>query len=426
MTPPKPCFPELVVLTVFLAILGMSGMSHGQQLEMSDSGRVETRTDDRMGGVLEVERIDDSISPILVGSDDQDGLDSGGWDLGLIVSAAYDDNIFLSSSNPIEDLVVRITPRIAYVLGNVESDEGAYVRFDWRPTGVLYAENGSNNRIDQDVMFQTGIRGSRTSIDFAGNYRRLGDAIPDTGTQTDRREYALELRAAYSLREKVALELAGGAYGTDYDSATLSSSRDKFGEVAVRYAYSPKTQVKLAYRVGRAEVDGTGDQTFQRVTAQIAWKPREKISIDLEVGGEHRTFDNGSDNYPVVDLRVAWEVRAGTEFYITGYRREEVSAFNTGQNFSLTGVTAGVTQRFSDAWLGRLELGYEYASYTQVSGPGFAGRKDKIFFVRPSVEYEVNDRFSTAFYYQFAQDKSNQRGFGYTNHQVGVSAAYDF
>jgi hypothetical protein len=426
MPPLKPCFPELVVLTVSLAMIGANGICHGQQLESSDDGRVETRADDRLEGVLEVERIDDSASPLLGDADRQDEAKNGGWDLGLIVSAAYNDNIFLSSANPVGDLVVRITPRIAYVLGNKEGEEGAYVRFDYRPTGFLYVDNGADNRIDQDVTLLTGARGRKTAVDFSGNYRRLGDAIPDTGTQTDRREYALEIRAAYAVKEKVALELAGGAYGTDYDSATLSGSRDQFGELAVRYAYSPKTQVKLAYRVGQARVDGTGDQTFQRLTAQLAWKPSEKISVDLELGAEHRTFDNGSDNYPVGELRFDWEAMEGTKLFVRGYRREEVSAFLTGQNYSISGFAVGVSQRFSDAWLGRLEAGYEKASYSQVSGPGTAGRKDEIYFVRPSVGYEVNDRFRTSFYYQFSKDKSNLAGFGYTNHEVGVSAAYDF
>ncbi len=426
MPPLKPCFPELVALTVSLAMLGVNGICHGQQLESPDDGRVEARADDRLKGVLKFERIDDSVSPVLGDADRQEDPQSGGWDLGLIVSVAYDDNIFLSSANPVADLVVQITPRIAYVVGNAEGEEGSYVRFVYEPSGFLYVENGADHRIDQDVTLLTGARGRKTSVEFTGNYRRRGDAIPDTGTQTDRREHALEVRAAYSVKEKVAFELAGGAYGTDYDSATLSSNRDQFGEAAVRYAYSPKTQVKLAYRIGRAEVDGTGDQTFQRVTAQLAWKPREKISIDLEFGAEHRTFDNGSDSYPVGELRFDWEAMAGTKLFVRGYRREEVSAFLTGQNYRITGIAAGISQRFSDRWLGRLELGYEKASYSQVSGPGTAGRKDEIYFVRPSVEYEVNDRFRTSYYYQFSKDQSNLAGFGYTNHQVGVSAAYDF
>ncbi|MEP4078998.1 outer membrane beta-barrel protein [Haloferula sp.] len=404
----------------------MSLTSHGQQLVLSDEGRVEARADDRVEGVLEVERIDGSEGGGSGNGAQDDDLKSGGWDFGVAVSAAYDDNIFLSALNPESDLVLQITPRIAYVLGNNEGEEGAYVRFEYRPNGVLYVDNGDENRVDHDVALSAGVQGEKASVAFAGVYRKLGDAIADTGTQTDRQEYAVEIRAAYSISEKVALEAAVGADGTDYDVAALSSSSNQFAEVAIRYAYSPKTQVTLAYRAGRAEVDGTGDQTFHRMTARMAWKPRQKISIDLEAGFEHRDFDRGSDNYPVVELRVGWEVREGTELYLTGYRREEVSAFFTGQNYSLTGFTAGVSQRFSDAWTGRLEGGYEKASYSRVSGVGPAGREDEIYFIRPSVEYAVNDRFNTTFYYQYSKDKSNQGAFGYSNHQVGVSAAYDF
>ncbi|MGB6222853.1 hypothetical protein [Haloferula sp.] len=425
MTPPNRCLSKLVVLSAILIFLGIDDRAHGQLLETPLDVEVEPRADDRVGGLLEVERIEDTL---MDPSNQTEGetLKEGGWDLGLVVSAAYDDNIFLSANNPQADLVFRITPRIAYVLGNAESEEGAYVRFDYRPTGVIYVENGNDSRIDESVSLAAGIQGEKTSVAFVGEYLRLGDAIPDTGTQTDRREYAVEIRAAYSVTSKVALEVAGGAYGTDYEVKSLSSTRDRFADLGIRYAYSPKTEVALIYRVGRAEVTNSGDQTFHRLTANMAWKPRQKISVNLEAGIEHRTFDLGSDNYPVVDLRVAWEAREGTDIYFGAYRREEVSAFLTGQNYSLAGVVAGISERLSETWIFRLEGGFEKTSYSRVSGTGPAGRRDNIYFIRPSLEHEIDDRFNLAFYYQFSQDRSNQSGFGYTDNQIGVSAGYDF
>ncbi|MEM9236899.1 MAG: outer membrane beta-barrel protein [Verrucomicrobiota bacterium] len=421
MNSPRPRF-SLLVMSMALLMQGFGGMAYGEAL--SNDERVEERVDDRLEGVLEVERINESEAKAA--SAGEEHAEGSGWDLGVVTSATYDDNIFLSAINPEADLVLRISPRIAYVLGSPEGEEGAYVRFAYQPVGVIFADNGDENRIDHDVALLAGVNGEKSSVVLRGRFQRLGDAIADTGSQTDRSEYEAEVRAAYKMTGKTALEVAAGIGKVDYDLAGLSGTRQQFGEVAVRFAYSPKTAVTLAYRAGREEVDGTGDQDIQQVVARIAWKPRQKISVDLEAGLEHRDFDNGSDNNPVLEMRLGWEAREGTEVYFTAYRREEVSAFFTGQNYSLTGFSAGVSQRLSDAWVVRLEGGYEKASYSRVSGVGPAPREDEILFVRPSLDYELSERFRTTFFYQYSKDKSNLGAFGYDNHQVGVGAAYDF
>ena len=42
----------------------------------------------------------------------------GGLELGAVISAAYSNNIYLSSSDPTADLVVRIGPSVAYTHGD--------------------------------------------------------------------------------------------------------------------------------------------------------------------------------------------------------------------------------------------------------------------------------------------------------------------
>ncbi|MGC4014560.1 MAG: outer membrane beta-barrel protein [Luteolibacter sp.] len=61
-----------------------------------------------------------------------------------------------------------------------------------------------------------------------------------------------------------------------------------------------------------------------------------------------------------------------------------------------------------------------------MSGPGFANRRDNIVFIRPSVRYQVNDNLQIEGYYRFERDDSNQTGFGYDNHSVGVQVGYKF
>ncbi len=345
---------------------------------------------------------------------------------GVTLSAAYDDNIFLSAVGAKSDLVVKVSPSVAYRKGGDTGGEGGYLALAYRPTAVAYADHGDNDRIDHEVAWKAGWRGKAIALAYGGSYGKLGDATADTGTLTDRTELANEARIAWSPREKVVMELAAGQRSTDYESAAYADSDLAYGEIALRYAYSPKTRLGVIYRAGRFEVDGAGEQTVHRATARIEWTPREKIAVDLEAGAEHRSFDNGSDTTPVLEGRIGWKPREGTELYLAGYRREEASAFLPGQNYTRSGAALGIAHRLGGKWTGRLEGGLERASYTQVSGPGIAGRVDKIHFIRPALEYRFTDDFSMGFFYRYSQNRSNRAAFGYENHTAGLEMGYRF
>jgi hypothetical protein len=347
-------------------------------------------------------------------------------ELGIAISAAYDDNIYLSAADARSDLVTRVTPAASYRTGDKLEGEGGYWSIAYRPTVVAYADNSSNDRIDQDAAWEAGWRGKAIAFAYTGAARQLGDATADTGTLTDRSEFSSAVRVAWSPREKITVELAAGHESTGYDSSLFADSSMSYGEVALRYAYSPKTRLGMIYKAGRFEVDGTGNQQVHRATARIEWSPRQKIAIDVEAGFEHRSFDNGSDTTPVLEARVGWRAREGTEVYLTAYRREQASAFLPGQNYTESGAALGIAQRLGGKWTGRLEGGVERAEYTRVSGSGPAGRVDRIHFIRPSVEYRFTDDFSMGFFYRYSENRSNRPGFGYENHSAGIEMGYQF
>jgi Putative beta-barrel porin 2 len=351
---------------------------------------------------------------------------TSGLDLGVVISAAYDDNIFLSKTKPESDMVYRVAPSIAYTQGDEEEGEGGFIKFAYRPTAVVYADNKDDNRFDHQAAITAGWRGKVTKITYTGAAQKLGDATADTGRQTDRVEFQNEIRAAWIPREKVTLEVAAGNKQADYADPELFDSNKTYGEVAVRYAYSPKTEVGLAYQAGNFKVDGAGKQTTQQLTANVAWQPREKIRVNLEAGAEHRKTENGTNVNPVVEGRIDWQPRKGTSLYLTAYQREEASAFFAGQNYNVKGATAGISQRLGGNWTARLEAGRETASYSQVAGSGTSGRKDKIWFVRPALEYKISDEFDISLFYRVSDNSSTESDFGYDQKMAGIELNYRF
>lgn len=347
-------------------------------------------------------------------------------EMGVNISAVYDDNIYLSASRKEADLVMRVALAIHYRRGDKLSGEGGYLSVAYRPTAVVYADNSDNSRFDQVAEWDIGWRGKKTAIFWKGAARQLGDATADTGTLTDRTEFSNEVRLAWSIREKLSVELAGGRESVSYDSPAYADSALNYGELALRYTHSPKTRLGMIYKAGRFEVDGAGEQTVQRFTGKMEWTPREKIAVDLELGGEHRSFDRGSETSPVVEGRIGWKPKEGTEVYLAGYRREQASAYLPGQNYTQTGAALGISQRLGSDWTARVEGGVERAKYSVVSGNSTGGRVDRIHFIRPALEYRVTDDFSMGLFYRYSQNDSNRTGLGHENHSAGVEMGYRF
>lgn len=372
--------------------------------------------------------VDDSPPSPLVAPRDPAAGDkkTEGVEFGVILSAAYDDNIFLSARDRKSDFVAKVAPRIAYVKGDRETQDGGYLSVAYRPTGVAYAENSDDNRVDHDVRLAVGMKGKKVAFDYSLAYGKLGDATADTGRPTDRDVIDHVVRIAWVPREKLAVELAAGQSIADYADRILLDSREAFGEIALRYAYSPKTRLSLAYRAGRFEVDGADDQRFQRVMAGIEWQPREKIRVEFAAGAEKRKYATGSDVTPVMEGRIHWKASEKTDLYLSAYRRETASAFSVGQNYRLTGVTAGYSQKIGDKWTARLEAGAERASYRFVDGTGGDAGRDDVWFVRPSLEYRLTEELGLEIFYRVSSNDSNRAGFGYDQQSAGISLDYKF
>lgn len=376
----------------------------------------------------ELPRMDERVQPARAAWRDLegDGKTKPGFDIRLAVSAAYDDNIFLSATEPKADAVLTVVPQVAFATGPGEGADGAYVKAAYLPALVIYQENSGSNRVDHDLQVAAGWRGKALALAYEGGLRRLGDATADTGAPADRYEYRNIARVAWQLRGKFALETAAGISGTLYDNRTYFDTRQFYGEASLIHEYSPKTRIALVYLVGREQVDGSGDQSVQRLLCRIAWQPREKISVDLAAGIEHRKYDLGSGTEPLLEARIGWRPRDGTEIHVSGFLREEASGFYAGQNYQLANLSAGISQALGRGWTARIDGGYERASYVRVSGGGPADRVDRILFIQPALEYAAGDSFRIGLFHRFSDNSSNGDGFGYENHQTGVRMEYNF
>lgn len=397
----------MFALTTTHAWVAGACMSKGQEFDSSVDGRVEA-------------------GPVAEAVEPSDESRRGGLELGLVVAAAYNSNIYLSRNDPTSDMVFRAGPLIAYTKGDSGDGEGGYLRFAYQPMGVVYAGHKANNRIDQSAGLEAGWKGKISKLTYKGVVRKQGDATADTGTQTERLELENELRSAWLVREKLSLEAAAGGARTKYENPALVDSGRCYGEVAIRYAYSPKTEVGVFYQAGRLNIEGADSQTIQQVAGSLDWQPRGKIRFKIDAGAELRKSGDTTTTNPLLNARIDWTPREGTKFFLTAYQRQEVSALNEGQIYEVKGLAAGVSQRLGGNWTASLDGGYEEASYVPDAATGARSRKDKIWFVRPALNYQFSDRLDVSLFYEASEDDSTDPDFGYDAAVTGVEFNYAF
>lgn len=376
-------------------------------------GRVDARVDAAVSAPSEGRR--DTTEPVRTRA----------LKAGLNASAEYNDNIFLSRDNAESDFVFRVGVPLTYMRGR-QGEEGFFTEVSYTPTGVVYASNSDATRIDHEAIAAFGWEGEKSALSYEGEISRLGEASADVGAQYDRTQWKQAVRVAWKPREKVRLEAVVGQEGFAYDDAGLSDSEEIHAGLVAKFAWKPKTSFQAAYRGGRLSVDGSGDQDIHRLTAGMTWQPREKLRFDFTGGIDHRSFSAGSSTTPLLAAAAAWTPRDGTELSLQGYRRVETSAFLPGENYTLTGASAAISQRIGRRWTGTLEGGIEQADYSDTSGEGSSGRQDTITFVRPGLAYRFNDTLSLLFFLSLEQNDSNLAALGYENLRAGVRLNYEF
>ena len=123
---------------------------------------------------------------------------------------------------------------------------------------------------------------------------------------------------------------------------------------------------------------------------------------------------------------VTWSPRESTDVTLHAYQEVSASASQSGENYTLTGLSLAMHQRLGQRWLAGLEAGIESADYSLTSGTSGSGREDEMFFIRPTLAYEFTETLGLLFYLTIRSNDSNDPGFGYDNTLAGIRLDYTF
>lgn len=359
---------------------------------------------------------------------------------GLTVRGVYDDNIFLTNTNRVDDWYFAIEPMLTIGFGDIEGQSNNFLRLDYIPSIILYSDHSDRNAVSHLINIEGGHRFGRLTLTLSQQVAildgtNLNSVIDTTGllanldasTPTRLNLFVTRLRANYDLTGKIFL--TGEFDAAIYDYPDFISNQTLSGGLYINYIVTPKVTLGVGGTFGVALVEGSNvDQTFEQANFRINYQVTGKFGLSASAGVEFRQFDSNRGDYvtPVFELGALYHPFDGTNITLSAGRRILPSGFFANQDFGTTYIVGRVQQRLLRRLHLGLAVGYENSDYFATTSGVSATREDDYYFIEPSLDVLINRWLSVGIYYLHREDSSNIAFLSFENNQVGLRATVRF
>jgi hypothetical protein len=363
----------------------------------------------------------------------------------------YDDNIFLTNTDRVADVIWTISFGLALELGDFRSDSENYLTAQWIGAPTFYTDNSNENSFNQAASLLAQYRWTKLVGQLQSDFRIAREGSREVNAITTTRSFSNTLRFKYDYSGKTSLDLQFSQYYSDSSDPSGptslaetarrgAASTSESGETNTNYQYEmkagvnyqmfPKTSTGLEVVGGIAEQSSSPLQYYQQARLRLNYVATGKLNLKFSGGVEAREFE-GTDLVrisPVFSLGFDYRPFDGTTLSVLGYRNVYPATDITGQDITATGFEISVTQRILQKFIAGISFGYENDVYfaTSEESPEDTDRVDNYVYVRPRLVYSFVDWFSANVFYEFRRNDSNQTINSFYNNRVGMELALRF
>lgn len=338
----------------------------------------------------------------------------------------YDDNIFITSTNEVEDFQHTISPGVLLGAGDYKQKNENYFSLDYTPSIILFQDNSSQDAVEQDADFIAQYRLNKLTLGLRQSYQHLTGGDIQVGNRVDRDIFATQFRADYEFSEKTSADAELSQVISDYKNQFDNTT----WKVSAYANYKPTAKLKfgLGPTFGWRDIESNPNQTFQQINARVVYEMTQKISLRAKAGVGFRQTQGGFDRTsPVFGIGATWTPFDGTSLTLDAYREEYSSTTLFSQNYYATGFAARIRQRFLQKFYVALGGGYENSTYYQTSAAAApTSREDNYFYLRPALDYQVTDFWSIGAFYQYRANDSTSATNNFFNNQAGFQTSLAF
>lgn len=344
----------------------------------------------------------------------------------------YGTGIQSSPGQPADTITQTVSPGVTVALG-------PHWVLDYEPSLRFYSDKDFHNTLDHSLSLSGGTTYGNWSFGLSQNYTRTDDPLVQTASQTGVQSCSAALNAAYSFNTKLSLEMDAGVALSFVDggqvitnalsstNAPLSDSQSYFGSEWLNYQLDPKVAVAVGLSGGYTSQNGGLDTADEQYLGRVVLRPGPKLTLSADGGVEDRQYLNSDqpDTWtPIFAAAVNYNLFEPTVLSLTAGRSVQPALFQS-QIVENTTVGLGIQQKL----LGRLQLtlGYTYISSDYI-GSKVAGaqRSDQGNSYQAGLSMGFLKHGTVGTFYQYSQNSSNGKGFGYSSNQTGFTLTWAY
>ena len=365
--------------------------------------------------------------------------------------AQYDNNILISHTSPLNDVIWTVSPGLtlagggvgAYLPGSVTVEQlrnllyyslvedvsrpGRFFAVDYTPSFNFYTDHTEYDNVGQSVKLSGGYSFSRLALGLDFDYTREALKNNYVGALTEDSVYDARFRSRYDLTDRTSLEVNGRYYYLAYDDPLYQGYQEVSNENWLNRTFADRLSLGVGLVVGRDLPQQSPDQTFERALARAVYRLSGKLYFSSSLGVEFRQYDSGESGNlnPVLGITGTYQLREGTTLNLEGHSLQEPSPYG-GYNDTRWGGGAGVRQRLFSRVYVDASAGYDNIRYNfyGTQGQPSSSRSDNYFSGRLTFEYEFNRHVVGSLFYTYYRDNSSYVAYSYDDTVLGLKVLW--
>ncbi|MFC5050682.1 hypothetical protein ACFPK9_08655 [Rubritalea spongiae] len=330
------------------------------------------------------------------------------FSFGVNVNAEYNDNIFLTDQDEVEDFIFRVSVPLG--LSNDKDSENQW-SLSYTPRFNFYADNSDQDGVDQFV--DAGYRHvfAKTTVDLGLGYEKTDGADRFASGSIAKDAYKANLGVSHQYSGKSRFDLDLGFLADEFEDDSLFDRERYNARVSWQYQATGKIEVGPYVAYEHASQDGVANPDQDAISFGVRGKYQafSKTTLIGYIGAEHRTFDGGD-----LDDKTSPTFEFGAKHQLTGkidltgmlYHNIRASYSDAGQSYTATGVNFFANYAATARISVNAGVSYEHDNYFETSSLSTAGDLDSDyvtlflggnyvmdngFYVGPGLRYSTND-----------------------------------
>ena len=340
----------------------------------------------------------------------------------LAGTTTYDDNITVTTVDPLKDVIFNVTPGLTVSTGDYYERTESFLIVDYAPNFQFFRRYSQNNAINQqaDVTGQYHFR--KLTFGLTHRFEQVTEGVVDVGSRVERTVNATELKTNYKLAKKTTLDVNLKQTLTTYPQI---SSKQWENDDFINYEVLRRVKLGVGGKLGYLQIQNQPHQTFEQALLRVQYNLSGKTELTASFGPEWRQFGNGqSRNWePVATVGFSYIPQDTTRLAVGISRQQEVSVSLLGQNYTATTAGLRLFQKVFTKGVITVGGGYQWLDFHGTGLVAPVARNDNFWNAVAGFDWNFNRNWTVGLLFQHREDVSNLPQFGFKNNQVSLQAS---